>query len=167
MLKKVRYWGEKTIGDWELQIVDEIPESPLTSSDQDHGKVKFWRLELYGNSEHGMFTGSGMLVSPYYVPPSDPIFNKQWHLGLSGGGEDINLNLGQAWKKIVTGKGVLIGFLTEYVDLNMLDIRDSVDYDVSSKAPLPRDSPATFHASLAAANANDVCGVGVAPEVSF
>jgi subtilisin family serine protease len=109
--------------------------------------------------------------------PKDPCFKKQWHLvneGQVGGPSGLDINVLPAWKKGLTGKGVVVAVLDTGLYHNHPDLKRSYRADVSydfvdndiDPMPVPDKysnySHGTLVGGIIAASRNSVCGVGVA-----
>lgn len=111
------------------------------------------------------------------VAPSDPLFSQQWYLhntGQTGGTAGVDLNLLPVWQDY-TGLGVKVGILDDGVQYVHPDLDDNYDtqidrdVDESDDDPAPDafDSHGTAVAGIIAAEANDIGGVGVAPNATI
>jgi len=111
------------------------------------------------------------------TPPSeiaDPLFSSQWHLsntGQANGTPYEDANLIPAWNLGYTGAGITIGIIDTGLDTDhpdyALNYRSDIDYDFidDDTDPNPSSSDETHGTSVAgvaAALANDTCGVGTA-----
>ncbi|XP_041913725.1 proprotein convertase subtilisin/kexin type 4-like isoform X1 [Alosa sapidissima] len=105
-----------------------------------------------------------------FIPPSDPLFHKQWHLS-----ESFGHNIVAAWTRGYTGKGVVVSVLDDGIEKNHQDLAGNYDpaasYDINDIDPNPdphrtlykRNRHGTRCAGQIASVANNsVCGVGVA-----
>ncbi|XP_069939490.1 furin-like protease 2 isoform X1 [Cherax quadricarinatus] len=102
----------------------------------------------------------------------DPLYAQQWYLseGAIGG---YDMNVGPAWARGYTGKGVVISILDDGIQHNHPDIAQnydplaSTDINDNDADPFPRDNGDNRHGTrcageVAAVAFNDYCGVGVA-----
>ncbi|XP_064106409.1 furin-like protease 2 isoform X1 [Macrobrachium nipponense] len=102
----------------------------------------------------------------------DPLYSRQWYLseGANGG---YDMNVGPAWARGYTGKGVVVTILDDGIQHNHPDIaqnydpKASTDINDSDPDPMPRDNGDNRHGTrcageVAAVAFNDYCGVGVA-----
>ncbi|XP_042893586.1 furin-like protease 2, partial [Penaeus japonicus] len=102
----------------------------------------------------------------------DPLYSQQWYLseGAIGG---YDMNVGPAWARGYTGKGVVISILDDGIQHNHPDIAQNYDSQASTDIndndpdPMPRDNGDNRHGTrcageVAAVAFNDYCGVGVA-----
>jgi len=112
--------------------------------------------------------------------PADPLYRQQWHLlnrGRVGAARGVDLNLGATWQSF-RGEGIGIGIVDDGLQLGHPDLRatifprsadpaSSVHYDFNRGRTDPRPGRRQAHgtavAGLAAAAANRVGGLGVAP----
>ncbi|XP_062412834.1 proprotein convertase subtilisin/kexin type 4-like isoform X1 [Sardina pilchardus] len=103
-----------------------------------------------------------------FIPPSDPLFHKQWHLS-----ESYGHNIVAAWTRGYTGKGVVVSVLDDGIEKNHPDFAGNYDpaasYDMNDidPNPDPRPTPYNSHGTrcagqIASVANNSVCGVGVA-----
>lgn len=102
----------------------------------------------------------------------DPLFKEQWYM--NGGAKDgLDMNVGPAWQKGYTGKGVVVSILDDGIQRNHPDLDKNYDpqasYDINGNDPdpMPRDNGDNKHGTrcageVAAIAFNDICGVGVA-----
>ncbi|XP_066908018.1 furin-like protease 2 [Halyomorpha halys] len=107
----------------------------------------------------------------------DPLYKHQWYL--NGGAEDgLDMNVGPAWAKGYTGKGVVVSILDDGIQTNHPDLIDNYDPKASSDIndndsdPMPRDNGDNKHGTrcageVAAIAFNSYCGVGVAYNASI
>uniref|UniRef100_A0A2M4DS50 furin n=1 Tax=Anopheles darlingi TaxID=43151 RepID=A0A2M4DS50_ANODA len=107
----------------------------------------------------------------------DPLFKEQWYL--NGGAKDgPDMNVGPAWQKGYTGKGVVVSILDDGIQRNHPDLALNYDpdasYDINSNDsdPMPRDNGDNKHGTrcageVAAVAFNQYCGVGVAYNASI
>jgi len=103
---------------------------------------------------------------------NDRLYNLQWHLH---GSTSININVEAVWKRGITGSGVTIGIIDDGVDYRHPDLknnysgRGSYDFNGEDSDPLPYewDVHGTAAAGVAAAESNDWCGVGAAPDATL
>ncbi|XP_046836770.1 furin-like protease 2 isoform X1 [Vespa crabro] len=103
---------------------------------------------------------------------TDPLFKEQWYL--NGGAKDgYDMNLGPAWQKGYTGKGVVVSILDDGIQTNHPDLALNYDHEASydindnDSDPMPRDNGDNKHGTrcageVAAVAFNQYCGVGVA-----
>ncbi|XP_015590676.1 furin-like protease 2 isoform X3 [Cephus cinctus] len=103
---------------------------------------------------------------------TDPLFKEQWYL--NGGAKDgFDMNLGPAWQKGYTGKGVVVSILDDGIQTNHPDLALNYDHEASTDIndndddPMPRDNGDNKHGTrcageVAAVAFNQYCGVGVA-----
>ncbi|XP_033231362.1 furin-like protease 2 isoform X2 [Belonocnema kinseyi] len=103
---------------------------------------------------------------------NDPLFKEQWYL--NGGAKDgFDMNLGPAWQKGYTGKGVVVSILDDGIQTNHPDLALNYDHEASTDIndndddPMPRDNGDNKHGTrcageVAAVAFNQYCGVGVA-----
>ncbi|XP_044019968.1 furin-like protease 2 isoform X2 [Aphidius gifuensis] len=108
---------------------------------------------------------------------TDPLFKEQWYL--NGGAKDgFDMNLGPAWQKGYTGKGVVVSILDDGIQTNHPDLALNYDHDASTDIndndddPMPRDNGDNKHGTrcageVAAVAFNQYCGVGVAYNASI
>lgn len=102
--------------------------------------------------------------------PTDPLFRQQWHLSNGIGTNDINVT--GIWTRYgILGEGVTVAVVDTGVEKNHPDILPRFNSDGSynfledTDDPTPPeegDEHGTRCAGIVAADANDVCGVGVA-----
>ncbi|XP_055634461.1 furin-like protease 2 isoform X2 [Toxorhynchites rutilus septentrionalis] len=107
----------------------------------------------------------------------DPLFKEQWYL--NGGAKDgLDMNIGPAWQKGYTGKGVVVSILDDGIQRNHPDLQQNYDpnasYDINGNDsdPMPRDNGDNKHGTrcageVAAVAFNNYCGVGVAYNASI
>lgn len=107
----------------------------------------------------------------------DPLFKEQWYL--NGGAKDgLDMNIGPAWQKGYTGKGVVVSILDDGIQRNHPDLLQNYDPDASydingnDSDPMPRDNGDNKHGTrcageVAAVAFNNYCGVGVAYNASI
>uniref|UniRef100_W4VRF9 furin n=1 Tax=Corethrella appendiculata TaxID=1370023 RepID=W4VRF9_9DIPT len=107
----------------------------------------------------------------------DPLFKEQWYL--NGGAKDgLDMNIGPAWQKGYTGKGVVVSILDDGIQRNHPDLVQNYDPDASydingnDSDPMPRDNGDNKHGTrcageVAAVAFNNYCGVGVAYNASI
>ena len=115
--------------------------------------------------------------------PKDTLLPQQWHLRNNGSRRALkgaDLNVQGAWKT-VRGKGVRIAIVDDGLELKHPDLAkntsrltessDSLHYDFNRDRENPAPSRDDFHgtavAGLAAAAANSIGGVGVAPRATL
>ncbi|XP_016951901.1 furin-like protease 2 isoform X4 [Drosophila biarmipes] len=115
-------------------------------------------------------------VSSHFVFP-DPLFKEQWYL--NGGAKDgLDMNVGPAWQKGYTGKGVVVSILDDGIQTNHPDLAQNYDPDASfdingnDSDPTPQDNGDNKHGTrcageVAAVAFNNYCGVGVAYNASI
>lgn len=92
----------------------------------------------------------------------------------NGGAKDgFDMNLGPAWQKGYTGKGVVVSILDDGIQTNHPDLALNYDHEASTdindndEDPMPRDNGDNKHGTrcageVAAVAFNQYCGVGVA-----
>ncbi|XP_052566318.1 furin-like protease 2 isoform X1 [Culex pipiens pallens] len=110
----------------------------------------------------------------------DPLFKEQWYLvSRNGGAKDgLDMNVGPAWQKGYTGKGVVVSILDDGIQRNHPDLQQNYDPDASydingnDSDPMPRDNGDNKHGTrcageVAAVAFNNYCGVGVAYNASI
>ncbi|XP_049311526.1 furin-like protease 2 isoform X2 [Bactrocera dorsalis] len=107
----------------------------------------------------------------------DPLFKEQWYL--NGGAKDgLDMNIGPAWQKGYTGKGVVVSILDDGIQTNHPDLAQNYDPDASfdingnDSDPTPQDNGDNKHGTrcageVAAVAFNNYCGVGVAYNASI
>ncbi|KAK0087632.1 hypothetical protein PV325_000511 [Microctonus aethiopoides] len=107
----------------------------------------------------------------------DPLYKEQWYL--NGGAKDgFDMNLGPAWQKGYTGKGVVVSILDDGIQTNHPDLAFNYDHQASTDIndndddPMPRDNGDNKHGTrcageVAAVAFNQYCGVGVAYNASI
>ncbi|KAJ3076386.1 pheromone processing endoprotease [Podochytrium sp. JEL0797] len=105
---------------------------------------------------------------------TDPMFKDQWHLlNTSPGQLGNDHNLTGAWEQGIFGKGAVVCFVDDGLDMNSNDLKDNYfaegSYDFNAHTPVPNpkvsdDRHGTRCAGEVAAVRNNVCGVGVAFE---
>ncbi|XP_037934689.1 furin-like protease 2 [Teleopsis dalmanni] len=107
----------------------------------------------------------------------DPLFKEQWYL--NGGAKDgLDMNVGPAWQKGYTGKGVVVSILDDGIQTNHPDLAQNYDPDASfdingnDSDPTPQDNGDNKHGTrcageVAAVAFNNYCGVGVAYNASI
>nr|CAD7424203.1 unnamed protein product [Timema monikensis] len=107
----------------------------------------------------------------------DPLFKEQWYL--NGGAKDgFDMNVGPAWQKGYTGKGVVVSILDDGIQTNHPDLAYNYDRDASTDIndndddPMPRDNGDNKHGTrcageVAAVAFNNYCGIGVAYNASI
>ncbi|XP_012252633.2 furin-like protease 2 isoform X2 [Athalia rosae] len=105
-------------------------------------------------------------------PFIDPLYKEQWYL--NGGAKDgYDMNIGPAWQKGYTGKGVVVSILDDGIQTNHPDLALNYDHEASTDIndndsdPMPRDNGDNKHGTrcageVAAVAFNNYCGVGVA-----
>lgn len=115
-------------------------------------------------------------ASPHNIFP-DPLFREQWYL--NGGAKDgLDMNIGPAWQKGYTGKGVVVSILDDGIQTNHPDLAQNYDPDASydingnDSDPMPQDNGDNKHGTrcageVAAVAFNNYCGVGVAYNASI
>ncbi|XP_017011802.3 furin-like protease 2 isoform X4 [Drosophila takahashii] len=115
-------------------------------------------------------------VSSHFIFP-DPLFKEQWYL--NGGAKDgLDMNVGPAWQKGYTGKGVVVSILDDGIQTNHPDLAQNYDPDASfdingnDSDPTPQDNGDNKHGTrcageVAAVAFNNYCGVGVAYNASI
>ncbi|KAL5015232.1 hypothetical protein ScPMuIL_009502 [Solemya velum] len=137
----------------------------------------FYRVAQDGLSRKSEF-GEDMGYNDEYYPD-------QWYIrntGQSGGVPGLDMNVVPAWKRGMTGKGVIVTIMDDGIDhehpdlKNRYDQRASADFDdkydrMDDPMPDKRDksnSHGTRCAGEVAAEAdNGICGVGIAHECSI
>lgn len=112
--------------------------------------------------------------SPYFP---DPLFTEQWYL--NGGAKDgLDMNVGPAWQKGYTGKGVVVSILDDGIQTNHPDLAQnydpiaSTDINGNDEDPMPQDNGDNKHGTRCAGEVagvayNQYCGVGVAYNASI
>ncbi|XP_065224139.1 furin-like protease 2 [Planococcus citri] len=107
----------------------------------------------------------------------DPLFKEQWYL--NGGAKDgFDMNVGPAWQKGYTGKGVVVSILDDGIQTNHPDLalnydpQASTDINDNDDNPMPRDNGDNKHGTRCAGEVagvafNQYCGVGVAYNASI
>ncbi|XP_065170470.1 furin-like protease 2 isoform X2 [Atheta coriaria] len=107
----------------------------------------------------------------------DPLFKEQWYL--NGGAKDgLDMNLGPAWQKGYTGKGVVVSILDDGIQTNHPDLSQnydplaSTDINGNDDDPMPQDNGDNKHGTrcageVAAVAFNQYCGIGVAYNASI
>ncbi|XP_068159733.1 furin-like protease 2 isoform X1 [Drosophila tropicalis] len=111
---------------------------------------------------------------------SDPLFKEQWYLVSKNGGakDGLDMNVGPAWQKGYTGKGVVVSILDDGIQTNHPDLAQNYDPDASfdingnDSDPTPQDNGDNKHGTrcageVAAVAFNNYCGVGVAYNASI
>ncbi|XP_017962667.1 furin-like protease 2 isoform X1 [Drosophila navojoa] len=111
---------------------------------------------------------------------SDPLFKEQWYLVSKNGGakDGLDMNIGPAWQKGYTGKGVVVSILDDGIQTNHPDLAQNYDPDASfdingnDSDPTPQDNGDNKHGTrcageVAAVAFNNYCGVGVAYNASI
>ncbi|CAG8530331.1 1388_t:CDS:2 [Diversispora eburnea] len=87
-----------------------------------------------------------------------------------------DINITDVWKEGITGKGVVAAIIDDGLDMYSDDLADnfyaegSYDYNDQTALPQPRlddDTHGTRCAGEIAAVKNDVCGIGIAPDVKI
>ena len=104
------------------------------------------------------------------LPPSDPSYSQQWHLS---GTRSIHAD--GAWEMGITGKRVQVAVVDDGLEWRNKDIMNNYNalgsFDAINSRPDPTPATTDYHGTacggLVAAVANDVCGVGVAPEAKL
>jgi len=112
-----------------------------------------------------------LIVSPQ-LAPSDPSFDRQWHLNNVGSrrippGPDINVQ--DVWDDY-TGDGIIVGVVDDGVEYTHPDLAPNYDTSLdldeenndNNAAPGPGDNHGTAVAGVIGAAANGLYGVGVA-----
>ncbi|XP_043278342.1 furin-like protease 2 isoform X2 [Venturia canescens] len=111
----------------------------------------------------------GVLLQNFFT---DPLFKEEWYL--NGGAKDgFDMNIGPAWQKGYTGKGVVVSILDDGIQTNHPDLALNYDHEASTDIndndddPMPRDNGDNKHGTrcageVAAIAFNQYCGVGVA-----
>ncbi|XP_036319239.1 furin-like protease 2 isoform X3 [Rhagoletis pomonella] len=110
----------------------------------------------------------------------DPLFKEQWYLVSDNGGakDGLDMNIGPAWQKGYTGKGVVVSILDDGIQTNHPDLAQNYDPDASfdingnDSDPTPQDNGDNKHGTrcageVAAVAFNNYCGVGVAYNASI
>nr|XP_017011796.2 furin-like protease 2 isoform X3 [Drosophila takahashii] len=118
-------------------------------------------------------------VSSHFIFP-DPLFKEQWYLVSKNGGakDGLDMNVGPAWQKGYTGKGVVVSILDDGIQTNHPDLAQNYDPDASfdingnDSDPTPQDNGDNKHGTrcageVAAVAFNNYCGVGVAYNASI
>ncbi|KAH8408854.1 hypothetical protein KR009_002398 [Drosophila setifemur] len=118
-------------------------------------------------------------VSSHSIFP-DPLFKEQWYLVSKNGGakDGLDMNVGPAWQKGYTGKGVVVSILDDGIQTNHPDLAQNYDPDASfdingnDSDPTPQDNGDNKHGTrcageVAAVAFNNYCGVGVAYNASI
>ncbi|XP_041766317.1 furin-like protease 2 isoform X2 [Anopheles merus] len=153
---------------------------------QQHEKPRFKRDYSTFDQDFVRFPGFRSLVSgtrmayrdtsTHNIFP-DPLFKEQWYL--NGGAKDgPDMNVGPAWQKGYTGKGVVVSILDDGIQRNHPDLALNYDpaasYDINGNDsdPMPRDNGDNKHGTrcageVAAVAFNQYCGVGVAYNASI
>ena len=103
---------------------------------------------------------------------NDPFWRKTWYLNR---GEDMDMNVEDAWKQGITGKGVVVSILDDGIEKDHPDLKEnydplaSTDLNDDDSDPQPRydSSNSNRHGTRCAgqvsASANNrICSVGVA-----
>lgn len=115
-------------------------------------------------------------ATPHTIFP-DPLFKEQWYL--NGGAKDgLDMNIGPAWQKGYTGKGVVVSILDDGIQTNHPDLAQNYDPDASydingnDSDPMPQDNGDNKHGTRCAGEVasvafNNYCGVGVAYNASI
>ncbi|XP_058978156.1 furin-like protease 2 isoform X2 [Musca domestica] len=115
-------------------------------------------------------------AGPHTIFP-DPLFKEQWYL--NGGAKDgLDMNIGPAWQKGYTGKGVVVSILDDGIQKNHPDLAQNYDPDASfdingnDSDPTPQDNGDNKHGTRCAGEVagvafNNYCGVGVAYNASI
>lgn len=115
-------------------------------------------------------------ISAHNIFP-DPLFKEQWYL--NGGAKDgYDMNVGPAWQKGYTGKGVVVSILDDGIQTNHPDLAlnydslASTDINDNDSDPMPRDNGDNKHGTrcageVAAVAFNNYCGIGVAYNASI
>uniref|UniRef100_A0A182IX67 Peptidase S8 pro-domain domain-containing protein n=1 Tax=Anopheles atroparvus TaxID=41427 RepID=A0A182IX67_ANOAO len=108
---------------------------------QQHEKLRFKRDYSTFDQDFVRFPGFRSLVSPgsrmayrdtstHNIFP-DPLFKEQWYL--NGGAKDgPDMNVGPAWQKGYTGKGVVVSILDDGIQRNHPDL--ALNYGVGNEA---------------------------------
>ncbi|XP_022919564.2 furin-like protease 2 isoform X1 [Onthophagus taurus] len=107
----------------------------------------------------------------------DPLFPEQWYLN-SGAKDGLDMNVGKAWKKGYTGKGVVVSILDDGIQTNHPDLAQnydplaSTDINGNDDDPTPQDNGDNKHGTrcageVAAVAFNQYCGIGVAYNASI
>ncbi|KPU75290.1 uncharacterized protein Dana_GF19273, isoform B [Drosophila ananassae] len=110
----------------------------------------------------------------------DPLFKEQWYLVSKNGGakDGLDMNVGPAWHKGYTGKGVVVSILDDGIQTNHPDLAQNYDPEASfdingnDSDPTPQDNGDNKHGTrcageVAAVAFNNYCGVGVAYNASI
>lgn len=100
------------------------------------------------------------------------MFANQWHIngGAKGG---FDMNVGPAWSRGYTGKGVVVTILDDGIQTNHPDLAAnydplaSTDINDNDHDPMPQDNGDNKHGTrcageVAAAASNGFCGIGIA-----
>ncbi|KAI5651344.1 subtilase family domain-containing protein [Phthorimaea operculella] len=107
----------------------------------------------------------------------DPLFKEQWYLN-GGAADGLDMNVGYAWRKGYTGKGVVITILDDGIQPNHPDLKQnydpaaSTDINGNDTDPTPQDNGDNKHGTrcageVAAVAYNRYCGVGIAYNASI
>nr|XP_049702318.1 furin-like protease 2 [Helicoverpa armigera] len=107
----------------------------------------------------------------------DPLFKEQWYLN-GGAADGLDMNVGYAWRKGYTGKGVVITILDDGIQPNHPDLSQnydpaaSTDINGNDTDPTPQDNGDNKHGTrcageVAAVAYNRYCGVGIAYNASI
>ncbi len=107
----------------------------------------------------------------------DPLFQKQWYLN-HGAVDASDMNVQPAWRRGITGKGVVVTILDDGIQTNHPDLSRNYDPDASTDIngndadPTPQDNGDNKHGTrcageVAAEAYNDICGVGIAYNASI
>jgi subtilisin family serine protease len=99
--------------------------------------------------------------------PTDPLFNSQWHLHNTPG---VDVEIASVWSTF-SGSGVTIAIVDDGLDWRSAEFSSNyradcsydVNFDDSDPTPYTYDVHGTAAAGVAAADVNQMCGVGVAP----
>ena len=105
-------------------------------------------------------------------PFGDPKFGNQWHVNNEG----KDLNVAPLWKKGIRGASCQLAIVDDGLQHSNPDLTDNYNpvgsydfnyHDSDPDADRSGDTHGTSAAGCAAAVANDICGVGTAPEASL
>ncbi|KAK9878880.1 hypothetical protein WA026_003709 [Henosepilachna vigintioctopunctata] len=102
----------------------------------------------------------------------DPLYKEQWYLN-GGAKNGLDMNVGPAWQKGYTGKGVVVSILDDGIQTNHPDLSQnydpaaSTDINGNDDDPMPQDNGDNKHGTRCAGEVsgvayNQFCGVGIA-----
>nr|XP_018904804.1 PREDICTED: furin-like protease 2 [Bemisia tabaci] len=165
----------------------------LTASDEHHENLMSEKKIVWVQQQHEKrrekrdFTDAGFSAWDFsHLQPNsfrrdsffpDPLFKEQWYL--NGGAKDgFDMNIGPAWEKGYTGKGVVVSILDDGIQTNHPDLALNYDRNASTDIndndddPMPRDNGDNKHGTRCAGEVagvafNHFCGVGVAYNASI